>query len=109
MRLVQALDDFQVPMDNNIMENAIRPVALGRNNYIGSQSQWGGDLAACMYSIVQTCKQNNISPKAYLQYFFEKCLEKNFNNKNSESINSLLPHNLKNKVIAEHNLSLKKY
>lgn len=102
----------EVPMDNNIMENSIRPVALGRNNYIGSQSQWGGDLAACMYSIVQTCKQNNISPKAYLQYFLHKCLTLNINkhnNRHKELINKLLPHNLNKKIITDNNLNLKKY
>lgn len=106
------VDNPKVPMDNNIMENGIRPVALGRNNYIGSQSQWGGDLAACMYSIVQTCKQNNISPKAYLQYFLDKCVNENINKdnpKHAELMNSLLPHNLKEKVITNNNLKLKKY
>ncbi len=103
------IDNPEILMDNNIMENGIRPVALGRNNYIGSQSQWGGDLAACMYSIVQTCKQNNISPKAYLQYFFEKCIEEKINKDNTELMNSLLPCNLKEKIIAVNNLNLKKY
>jgi len=106
------VDNPEVPMDNNIMENGIRPVALGRNNYIGSQSQWGGDLAACMYSIVQTCKQNNISPKAYLQYFLDKCVNENINKdnpKHAELMNSLLPHNLKEKVITTNNLKLQKY
>ena len=107
--LIIFVNNPSVPMDNNIMENGIRPVALGRNNYIGTQSQWGGDLAACMYSLVQTCKQNKISPKAYLQYYLNRCLEKNFNNKDAKSINSLLPQNLKNKVILENDLSLKKY
>ena len=107
--LIIFVDNPSVPMDNNIMENGIRPIALGRKNYIGTQSQWGGDLAACMYSLVQTCKQNKISPKAYLQYYLDRCLEKNFNNKDTKFINSLLPHNLENKVILENDLSLKKY
>ena len=48
--------DFpELPMDNNLMENSIRPAALGRKNYIGNHSKWGGNLAACMYSIIQTC------------------------------------------------------
>jgi transposase len=106
------VDNPSVPMDNNIMENGIRPVALGRNNYIGSQSQWGGDLAACMYSIIQTCKQNNISPKAYLQYFFDNCVNESINKDNpmyKELLNALLPHNLTKKVVAENDLKLKKY
>jgi hypothetical protein len=106
------VDNPEIPMDNNIMENGIRPIALGRNNYIGSQSQWGGELAACMYSIIQTCKQNNISPKAYLKYFFDNCLNQNINKKNpnyKKMIRDLLPHNLNEKIINENDLKLKKY
>lgn len=50
----------ELPMDNNLMENGIRPCALGRNNFLGNHSIWGGDLAACMYSIIQTCLLNYI-------------------------------------------------
>ncbi len=78
----------EIPMDNNKMENGIRPCALGRNNYIGNHSLWGGELSACMYSIIQTCKQNNINPRTYLQYYLEKCIEKN-GDMSQEEINSM--------------------
>ncbi len=104
------VDNPEVPMDNNIMENGMRPIALGRNNYTGSQSELGGHLAASQYSLVQTCKQNNISFKPYLKYYFQKCMDENINNKNNtELISSLLPCNLSKYEISKHGLKLKKY
>ena len=103
------VDKSVIPMDNNLMENSMRPIALGRNNYIGSQSLWGGDYAACMYSLVQTCKQNNISFKAYSKYFLDRCMNENINNEHPELMNSLLPFKLSEQVIAAHDLKLKKY
>jgi transposase len=105
--LIIFVDNPEIPMDNNRMENGIRPCALGRNNYIGNHSYWGGELSACMYSIIQTCKQNNINPRAYLQYYLEKCIEKNAD-MSREKINSLLPGKLKDNLIVKHNLALKK-
>jgi len=102
------LDNPEIPMDNNRMESGIRPCALGRNNYIGNHSEWGGELSACMYSIIQTCKQNNINPKTYLQYYFEKSIRMK-GTMSGEEISSLLPCNLKSNVIAEHDLGLKKF
>ena len=102
------LDNPEIPMDNNRMENGIRPCALGRNNYIGNHSEWGGELSACMYSIIQTCKQNNINPKTYLQYYFKKSIGMK-GKMSGEEISSVLPCNLKSNVIAEHDLGLKKF
>ncbi len=98
----------EIPMDNNKMENGIRPCALGRNNYIGNHSLWGGELSSCMYSIIQTCKQNNINPRTYLQYYLEKCIEKN-GDMSQEEINSMLPRKLKNNIIVKNDLTLKKF
>ena len=102
------LDHPEIPMDNNRMESGIRPCALGRNNYIGNHSEWGGELSACMYSIVQTCIQNRINPKTYLQYYFEKSIGMK-GERSGEKINAMLPCNLKSNVIAEYNLALKKF
>jgi len=102
------LDNQEIPMDNNRMENGIRPCALGRNNYIGNHSEWGGELSACMYSIIQTCKQNNINPKTYLQYYFEKSIGMK-GEMSGEEISSVLPCNLKSNVITEYDLRLKKF
>jgi hypothetical protein len=104
--LIVFLDNPEIPMDNNRMENGIRPCALGRNNYIGNHSEWGGELSACMYSIIQTCLQNKINPKAYLGYYFEESIGAK-EKMNGEEINRLLPGNLKKHIIEKNDLSLK--
>ena len=102
------VDHPEIPMDNNRMENSIRPCALGRHNYIGNHSEWGGELSACMYSIIQTCIQNRINPKAYLKFYFEKSIEAK-GKMSGKEINSMLPGNLKDSFIGKYDLSLKKF
>jgi len=82
----------ELPMDNNLMENGIRPCALGRNNFLGNHSIWGGNLAACMYSIIQTCLLNNINPRAYLLHYFVVCA--NNGCMDSDKTRACLPYNL---------------
>ncbi len=106
--LIVFVDNPEVPMDNNRMENGIRPCALGRKNYIGNHSEWGGELSACMYSIIQTCIQNGINPKAYLNYYFTRSIKAEGKMDENE-INSMLPGNLQENIIAEYDLSLKKF
>jgi transposase len=64
--LTRFLDDPRVPLDNNHLERAMRPVALGRKNHCGSHSQWGCDAAAILYSLVETAKLCEVEPRAYL-------------------------------------------
>jgi transposase len=52
--------------DNNIAENAIRGIALGRKNYLFAGSDTGGDRAASIYTIMQTAKLNGMNPESYL-------------------------------------------
>lgn len=102
------VENPEIPMDNNRMENRIRPCALGRNNYIGNHSEWGGELSACMYSIIQTCIKNCINPKTYLKYYFENSIRCK-GEMDGKTINSMLPGNLKSKTINEFDLALKKF
>lgn len=53
---------------NNIAENAILLVALGRRNWLFVGSESGGENAAIMYTLMVTCKLNGIDPEAYLRY-----------------------------------------
>jgi transposase len=96
----------ELPMDNNLMENGIRPCALGRNNFLGNHSIWGGNLAACMYSIIQTCLLNNINPKDYLLYYFNVFTD-NKTDMNSDKIIECLPYNLD--VATREKMALKKF
>lgn len=59
-------DDGTAEIDNNIAENALRCVALGRKNFLFAGSDSGGERAAAMYSLVASCKLNGIDPRAYL-------------------------------------------
>jgi transposase len=64
--LTRFATDARFEADNNIAENAIRGIALGRKNWLFAGSDAGGERAAAMYSILQTAKLNDINPEAYL-------------------------------------------
>ncbi len=53
--------------DNNLLESAIRPIAMGRKAYLFAAYERGGHVAATLYSLVGTCKLNRIEPYAYLK------------------------------------------
>jgi len=53
-------------IDNNPIEREIRPIALGRKNYLFAGSDAGGERAAMMYSLINTAKLNGVDPEAYL-------------------------------------------
>jgi transposase len=64
--LTRFATDARLEADNNIAENAIRGIALGRRNWLFAGSHSGGERAAAMYSILQTAKLNGVNPQAYL-------------------------------------------
>jgi transposase len=65
--LMRYLDDGRLEIDNNRAENTIRGVALGRKNWLFAGSDAGGDRAAAVYSLIETCKLNSIDPFAWLR------------------------------------------
>jgi transposase len=64
--LKQFLEDGKIEIDNNIAENAMRPIALGRKNWLFAGSDNGGETAANIYTITESCKINNVNPQKYL-------------------------------------------
>ncbi len=58
--------DGQVPIDNNSAERAMRKVALGRNNWLFAGNDTGGERAAVIYSLIETCSRLGINPHEYL-------------------------------------------
>ena len=60
------LDDGRYPIDNNPVENAIRPIALGRKNWLFAGSQRAGERAAAIMSLLATAKANGHDPHAWL-------------------------------------------
>ena len=65
-RLVRYIDQGRFHIDNNLIENTIRPIALGRKNYMFAGSHEAAQQAAIVYSLLATCKLNNIEPLGYL-------------------------------------------
>jgi hypothetical protein len=65
--LVRYADDGRLEIDNNRAENTLRGVALGRKNWLFAGSDNGGERAAVVYSLIETCKLNGIDPEAYLR------------------------------------------
>ena len=65
--LSRFLTDARLEIDNNIAENAMRSIALGRKNYLFAGSDLGGERAAAMYSILQSAKLNELNPETYLR------------------------------------------
>lgn len=59
-------------IDNNLVENAIRPIAVGRKNYLFAGSHNGAARAAMLYSFLGTCKINDVNPFVWLRETLEK-------------------------------------
>ena len=60
------ITDGKLEIDNNLVENAIRPVALGRKNYLFAGSHRAAQNAAMLYSFLGTCKINNVNPYEWM-------------------------------------------
>lgn len=65
--LTRYTTDGRLEMTNNAAERAIRPLALGRKNWLFAGSDTGGDRAAIMYTLIETAKMNDLNPEAYLR------------------------------------------
>ena len=85
--LTQFVDDAQLPIDNNWIENQIRPIAIGRNNWLFAGSLRAGQRAAAVMSLIQSAKLNGHDPYAYLKDVLVRLPTQ----KNSQ-IEELLPH-----------------
>lgn len=67
LALTRYLEDGAVPIDNNQIENLIRPWALGRSNWLFAGSQGSGKRAAAIMSLIQSARMNGHDPYAYLK------------------------------------------
>ena len=65
------LKDPRCEISNNRAENKIRPFTVGRKNWLFSDTPAGARASAVIYSIVETAKANNLSPRDYIQFLFE--------------------------------------
>ena len=90
-RLTVYLEDGLLGPDNNPAENAIRPFAVGRKNWLFSGSPSGAKASAAIYSLIESAKANGLNPYEYLITVFEKLPTAS----SQEDLKALLPHNLK--------------
>ena len=65
-KLTRFVEDARIPLDNNATERAIRGPVVGRRNHFGSKSRRGTEVAATLYTLVETAKLHDIDPAAYL-------------------------------------------
>jgi transposase len=86
--LTTFLGDGAVPIDNNAAENAIRPLAVGRKNWLFVGSQLAGERAAVLMSLIESAKLNGHDPWAYLKDVFER-----LPTLKNRDLAQLLPHN----------------
>ncbi len=66
-RLAACFEDGRLEVDNNLIENSIRPLALGRKNYLFAGSHAGAQRAAMLYSFFASCKRMEVNPRAWLR------------------------------------------
>lgn len=69
------LTDFEVSIDNNAQERLLRSHVVGRKTWYGTHSERGAKTAAKLFSIVETCKLNNVNPREYLKNLVQDLLE----------------------------------
>jgi transposase len=66
-KLEAIFEDGRIELDNNLIENAIRPMAIGRKNYLFCGSHKAAQNAAMLYSFFGSCKMQNINPREWLE------------------------------------------
>jgi transposase len=71
-KLIRYINEPCVAIDTNLAENAIRPFAIGRNNWIFADTVNGAKASAALYSLISTARANALEPYAYLMNLFEK-------------------------------------
>jgi transposase len=61
------LEDGRVEIDNNLVENAIRPTALGKKNWLFIGEEQAGERSAIIYTVIESCRRRGLNPYAYLK------------------------------------------
>jgi len=77
-------------IDKNLVENAVRPLAIGRKNYLFAGSHNAAEMSAAMYSFMASCKKNNLNEFDWLKDVFER-----IQSHKQKDLYQLLPSNWK--------------
>jgi transposase len=84
--ICRIVDDGQLEIDNNLAENAIRPIAIGRKNYLFAGTHEAAKKAAAIYTLLSTAKANGLDPQEWLADVLTRISDHPIN-----KINELLP------------------
>jgi transposase len=90
-------DDGTLEIDNNIAENALRCVALGRKNYLFAGADSGGERAANVYTLIGTALLNGVNPEAWLRHVLERIADLPISR-----VCELLPWHVKDKLATDN-------
>ena len=93
-RLSRYVNDGRINIDNNLIENAIRPLALGRNNYLFCGNDASAYRAAIVYSLISTCKAADVDPRTWMEDVLRKIP---YYQRDQRDLAELLPFNWKNR------------
>ena len=88
--LIGYVDNGQLNISNALAENAIRPFAVGRRNWLFADTSRGAKASAACYSLIETARANGLEPYAYLQYVLKHIGDAD----TVEKLEMLLPWNM---------------
>lgn len=91
--------DGRIEIDNNLVENSIRPIALGRKNYLFAGSHEAAQNLACLYSLIGTCNLNKLNTKAYIEWLLKMVASNKINDNAIKWLPHRLEDNLRNRFI----------
>lgn len=87
--LMNVLYDDRLQLSNNLCEQSMRLIAIGRKNYLFSTSERGSESNAMAYTLMETAKLHGLNDYKYLEYLFTHLLNLAFYNKNELKFNQL--------------------
>ena len=91
------LDDGRVAIDNNVAERALRPIGVGRRNWLFAGSDAGGETLARAMTIIETAKMNGLDPQAYLADILDR-----IHDHINPRLDELLPWNWTPKAVSQN-------
>ncbi len=94
-RLIVYTEDSRLNIDNNLVENAIRPFAIGRKAWLFSDTQRGANASANLYSLIESAKANGLNDYGYLKFIFAELPKA----QTDKDVDALLPWNVDRALI----------
>lgn len=88
--MITYLEDGHCSISNNLSENSIRPITVGRRNWLFCDTTDGADASMMVYSLLETARANGLNPQKYLEYLLEARPNKKMSN---EELDAFAPWN----------------